>query len=57
MNDDLTWELLKANPRAEVLVETDITMRIDAAEYVEDSYKHGPWLRTSLEKVKRIAFI
>jgi hypothetical protein len=57
MNDDETWELLNANPRAELLIETEITMRIDAAEYVEDSYKHGPWLSTALEKVKRIAFI
>ena len=56
MNDDLTWQLIKANPRAELLIETEITMRIGAAEYVEDTY-NGPWLRTALEKVRRIAFI
>lgn len=57
MEDQETWDKLRWYPNDQVLVETEVTFRIDRAEYVEDDPRFGPWLKTANEKVKRIAFI
>ena len=57
INDDATWDLLNKNPNHTILVETEITFRIDNTDNVEDSPLHGPWLESAHEKIKRIAFI
>ena len=50
--DDEGESLLKKNPDNLVLVETDITYRVDYAKYIENGR-----LRTSLENVIRFAFL
>ncbi len=57
IDDDETWELIRKNPESEVLIQTDVSYRIDRVEYIEDSYRYGAWLRTAHEKVLRIAFL
>jgi len=57
MDDDETWRLIVKNPNVMVLVETDVTFRIDFADGIEDSVSHGAWLKGANENVKRMAFI
>jgi hypothetical protein len=57
LEDQETWDLLRDNPSNLVLVHTEITYRIDYAQYVEDHPKYGPWLSTSNEKARKVAFV
>lgn len=57
LDDQETWDAIVAYPHLQVLVETEVTIRTDRAEYIEDHPVHGPWLSTANEKAKRIAFM
>jgi hypothetical protein len=62
--NDITWRepgdeneiLIAAYPSERVIVQTDITYRIDLAQYIETN--RWPWrLRTAGENVIRFAFL
>jgi hypothetical protein len=56
-DSDNAWIMLDAYSDDLVLVQTEVAYRVDRAEYIEDNYKYGPYLRTANERVLRFAFI
>lgn len=56
LDDDESWELLVKYPDNLILVETNITFRIDNARNLEDR-PAGPYLETAQEKAIRFAFV
>lgn len=57
LEDQETWDLLRKNPASLLLIHTEVTYRIDYAQYVEDDPRFGPWLSTSQEKASKVAFV
>lgn len=56
LDDDVSWALLRKYPHNKVLVQTNVTLRLDWAEYIED-WPSGPRLVTAGENAFNFAFV